>query len=80
MKKILLILILVAGAAAATIPLWGGCDLNYRLCDTWCSLRHMDSSAEASICQAKCATKKAGCVAGEAVEDVGRMLDEADTR
>ena len=80
MKKILPILVLAIVAAAATIPLWGGCNLNHTLCDNWCGLRYMDSDVQASICQANCAAKKAGCVASEAAQDVGRMLDDANRR
>ncbi len=49
--------------AFITAPLWGGCDFNSSLCQTWCEVRHMNSGVEEATCKASCLADKLSCMA-----------------
>jgi hypothetical protein len=75
MKKVLLILI-VAGIAAVTLPLWGSCDLNAKACRSWCSVRHFNSDMKTAACQARCTSDELSCLANQGVKDVEGFFEE----
>jgi hypothetical protein len=61
--KIMFIAIFVLMAAILSAPLWGGCQFNYQLCNTWCALRHLNSSFEEIACKGGCSADKLSCLA-----------------
>ncbi len=77
MKYVLIILVL-ALAVAASVPLWGSCGLKQQYCTAWCGVRHFDSDIKAGACEARCAAERAGCLAGEGVTAVGDALDRLE--
>lgn len=73
MKKILLL----AGVLAllvVTVPLWGGCDLEYKVKSVWCDIRHFNSDTAALSCKARAVATKAGCLAEQGLDSPGIKL------
>lgn len=73
MKKLLIIIIVILAAAVAFV--WvsgegGSCDINYKLCATSCTVKHLDSDAKAAGCKARCAAEKTKCLAGKGTEKI----------
>ncbi|HEY0634068.1 MAG TPA: hypothetical protein VGE00_01700 [Gammaproteobacteria bacterium] len=73
MKKVLIAVLLVA-AAVATLPYWGGCELNARRCSTWCTIKHMNNDLQAAGCRARCAMENAACQGEEAAQGVDDVM------
>lgn len=73
MKKVMVI-VLAVGAIIATIPVWGGCDLNARLCTTWCSIKHLNSDMKAAGCRTRCSMENANCHSREAAEGINDFV------
>lgn len=73
MKKGIIIVVLLV-AAAATIPLWGSCDLKADFCSTWCNIKHFNSDNKATGCRARCAMEAARCHSEEAAEGFSEAL------
>ena len=71
MKKLLIVLGLLV-IVVATIPLWGGCDLNGRLCSTWCGIKHFNNDMKAAGCRVSCSLENARCQGAESA----RQLDD----
>lgn len=67
MKKAIIIAVVLA-TIVATIPLWGGCDLNQRYCNVTCSIKHFNNDSKASGCRARCSVENAKCHGAEAAE------------
>ncbi len=44
-----------------TAPLWGGCEFNNTLCQTWCEVRHMNNGFDETTCKASCLADKLSC-------------------
>lgn len=65
MKVIKIIVAIAAGLIIASLsaPLWGGCNFNQKLCQTWCDVRHIGSKINKTACQASCLTDKVSCMA-----------------
>lgn len=61
--KIVFISIVVLMAAVLSAPLWGGCNFNYQLCTSWCSIRHFNSSFDKIACKGSCSADKLSCLA-----------------
>jgi hypothetical protein len=74
MKKILIAAVVIV-VAVATLPLWGGCDLNAKACSTWCSVRHFNSDVKEAGCRARCATDKVSCLAEAGAEGVDDFIE-----
>jgi len=75
MKKLLLIIVL-AIIAIATLPLWGSCDLNARACSAWCSARHYNSDLKTAACQARCTNDKLSCLAEKGADSLNGFIEE----
>lgn len=73
MKKVI-IAVLVLVAIIATIPLWGGCDLNASLCSASCSIRHLNNDMKAAGCRAHCSMENASCRGAEAAKQVNDFM------
>lgn len=73
MKKTLVVLALLA-AVVATVPWWGGCDLNARTCSSWCSIKHFNSDIKVAACRTSCSLESARCRGDEAAKKVGDFL------
>jgi len=56
-------IVIFALVAFVSAPLWGGCDLNEDLCQTWCDVRYSDSAIQKGTCKASCVTDRLGCLA-----------------
>lgn len=67
MKKMIIIALALA-AIVATIPLWGGCDLNARFCTAKCSIKHINKDMKAAGCRTRCSMENASCHSTEAAE------------
>lgn len=65
MKAVKIIATIAAALMIASIsaPLWGGCNFNQELCQTWCDVRHIESKINKAACQASCLTDKVSCMA-----------------
>lgn len=63
MKKLILLIIIVAAIAGVTLPLWGSCDLQSEVCSKWCGIRHYDSTLKAAACRAECVGEGLNCLA-----------------
>jgi hypothetical protein len=74
MKKILVVLALVA-AAVASIPMWGGCDLNAKLCSGWCAVRHFNAEVKEAGCRARCSTEQLSCLAKKGQSGVDDFIE-----
>ena len=61
--KLIIILLAVGIVAVLTAPVWGGCDINYKLCSGWCDIRYFNSSFEATVCKGGCGADKLACLA-----------------
>ncbi len=73
MKKAIIIVVILA-AVIATIPLWGGCDLNARFCNTTCSIKYFNNDMKAAGCRTRCSMKNASCHADEAAKEMGDFM------
>lgn len=60
MKKVFIAL-LALGAAFATVPLWGSCDLNADACSAWCRMKHFNSDSKTFGCRVSCSMEQASC-------------------
>lgn len=60
--------------AVATMPWWGGCDLNAKRCSTLCSIKHFNNDMEAAGCRASCTMENARCHGEEAAEQLNDFL------
>jgi len=69
MKKVIIV-VLVLAAIVATIPLWGGCDLNARFCSTTCTIKYFNNDMKAAGCRARCSMDNASCHSKEAAQGV----------
>ncbi|MGM0593985.1 MAG: hypothetical protein ACQETD_05545 [Pseudomonadota bacterium] len=74
MKKVIA-LIAVVLIGLVTIPLWGGCDLNAKLCRGWCEVRHFSQDMKAAGCRARCAADKLRCLADQGSGGVDDFVD-----
>jgi len=74
MKKILVIIALAA-LVLVTVPLWGSCDLNAKLCNGLCSVRHMDSDVRTAGCRARCRTDQLSCLAKQGSRSVEDFIE-----
>ena len=65
MKRLKLIVIALAILLVAilTAPLWGGCNITYSLCSSWCEIKHFNSSFKSTACKGSCAADKVACLA-----------------
>ncbi|HEY0719705.1 MAG TPA: hypothetical protein VGE50_00475 [Gammaproteobacteria bacterium] len=73
MKKVIIAVLLLV-AVVATIPLWGGCDLNARRCSTWCNIKHLNNDMQAAGCRARCAMQNAACHGEEASQGLDDFM------
>ncbi|MCW8828732.1 MAG: hypothetical protein OQK94_06720 [Gammaproteobacteria bacterium] len=74
MKKILIV-IAVAAVAIVTLPLWGSCDLNAKVCSGWCEVRHFNAELKAAGCRARCSTDRLRCLAGGGSDSVEEFME-----
>ena len=74
MKKILLLAAVVV-AALATVPFWGGCDVNAKICSTLCDVQHYDSDIKAAGCRARCSTDQLSCLAKKGSKSVDDFVE-----
>lgn len=74
MKKILLAAG-VAVIAVVTVPLWGGCDLNAKLCSSWCAVRHFNAEVKEAGCNARCSTEHLSCLADKGASGVNDFIE-----
>lgn len=74
MKKLVL-LVAVIVIVLATVPLWGGCDLNAKVCTSLCSVRHYDSDMKAAGCRARCRTDQLSCLAKKGSKSVDDFVE-----
>lgn len=80
MKKVIIVLLLLVAVGVATVPLWGGCDLNARVCTTWCEIKHLNSDMKAAGCRARCAMEQARCHGDEAARSVEDFMKGLEGR
>jgi hypothetical protein len=73
MKKAIIIALVLA-TIVATIPLWGGCDLNQRYCNATCSIKHFNNDMKAAGCRARCSMENAKCHGEEAAEGLNDFM------
>ena len=74
MKKVIIAVVVLA-AVVLTLPLWGGCDLNARACNAWCSVRHLNAEFKEAGCKARCETERLRCHAGAAGNSVDDFFE-----
>jgi len=74
MKKVLLIVVLAA-IAIATLPLWGSCELNAKACSSWCTIRHFNSDLKSASCKANCTTDRLRCLTSKGAEEAKQFVD-----
>ena len=74
MRKLLTIALLAA-AVIFTLPLWGSCDLNARVCSAWCGVRHLDSDIKTASCNARCERDRLHCLTGRGASEVQGFVD-----
>lgn len=78
MKKVLSTVVVVAAvviAGLATVPMWGSCDLNAKVCKTWCGVRHFNEDLKEAGCRTRCATDNMSCLAGQGADSVDDFLE-----
>lgn len=75
MKKIYIVIVLML-VAGLTLPLWGSCDLNAKVCSSWCSIRHYSSDLKTASCKAGCTTDRLRCLTDQGSQEVERLIDE----
>jgi hypothetical protein len=75
MKKVLIIIVL-AVAAIATLPLWGSCELNAKACSSWCTIRHFNSDLKSASCKAGCSTDRLRCLTRKGSEEAQNFVDQ----
>jgi len=75
MKKLLIVVVL-AVVAVATLPLWGSCDLNAKACSAWCSVRHFNSDMKTAGCRSRCSTDRLRCLTDRGAKEVESFIDE----
>ena len=73
LKRILAVVVLLL-AAVATLPWWGGCDLNARVCSTWCNVKNPGGEMKAAACRASCSLESTRCHGAKAAKDVGNFM------
>lgn len=73
MKKALIIALVLA-TIVATIPLWGGCDLNQSYCRATCSIKYINNDMKASGCRTRCSVENAKCHGEEAAEGLNDFM------
>lgn len=74
MRKLLTIALLAA-AVIFTLPLWGSCDLNARVCSAWCGVRHLDSDIKTASCNARCESVRPRCLTDRGISEVQGFVD-----
>lgn len=69
---------IVAGVIAVgvvSLPWWGGCDINAKLCTGWCSVRYFNADIKAAGCRARCRTDQLACVAREGTRGLDNFIE-----
>lgn len=74
MKKIGAVVLLLV-AVAATVPWWGGCDLNAQICRAGCGVKNFNSDVKTAGCRASCYLESAKCRGGKAAKEVGNFMN-----
>jgi hypothetical protein len=62
-------------AAVVSVPLWGGCDVNAKVCSAWCNVRHVNSDVKAAGCRARCQTDKLACIARQGTQGLDDFFE-----